>query len=277
MKTIKWTHKELVRDLALSFDLASTVVFAEQHVASGYKNAKTRKRALRERPIPDVLAVSKSYTKPNIRIYEVKATKADLNGDLQTGKYKKYLPFCERFYFALSPSIKDWQNTITDKRYGVVIRRQNSWQTARAAQALDPPEWDMDTLLCLLFGRFDDKGRMQRILDENRMLAERDHRKLLGGFKSWWFGQLMDLERRERELEYKIAQSKGAARRAIMEELYKTVNVNSRWLYGTDRVENLVNQIFVEPLRKAFNKALGNYESVVKKLEEEDEEGDEDV
>lgn len=50
--------------------------------------------------IPDVLAIRKSYTKPCVRILEVKVTESDFQRSLKEGKWSRYLPFCNQFYFA---------------------------------------------------------------------------------------------------------------------------------------------------------------------------------
>lgn len=39
--------------------------------------------------------------------YEVKATLADLESDLSSGKWRRYLPACDQFVFALGPALAD--------------------------------------------------------------------------------------------------------------------------------------------------------------------------
>ncbi|GAJ03346.1 unnamed protein product, partial [marine sediment metagenome] len=54
--------------------------------------------------IADVITVAKSY-KTTVRIYEVKTTRGDFWGDVNKGKYLRYLENCNQFYFATGAGV----------------------------------------------------------------------------------------------------------------------------------------------------------------------------
>lgn len=53
----------------------------------------------------DVWAFRVSWSRFCIRIYEVKASRGDLLRDLESGKYRLYLPHCNELWFATAPGL----------------------------------------------------------------------------------------------------------------------------------------------------------------------------
>ena len=90
------THIELADDLCTTFrgHDAKAPYFAAREVNLG--------SSWLERGVPraDVLTVKPSYTKFCVSIYECKVSRADFLADVNAGKWRSYLPFCHRLYFA---------------------------------------------------------------------------------------------------------------------------------------------------------------------------------
>lgn len=58
-------------------------------------------------PRADIVTIMPSYTRFLITIYEVKSNRADFLSEIKSGKWKKYLPHCHRFYFAMPKGIRE--------------------------------------------------------------------------------------------------------------------------------------------------------------------------
>lgn len=107
----------------------------------------------------DVITVKPSYTKFNLDIYEVKVTKSDLMQDIKKGKYKKYLPHCNRLYFAVKSGI--CKSDDIPEGVGLISRGENGWKTIKSAKKRDI-EFTEHMLLSLIFfnGRVYNKRRI---------------------------------------------------------------------------------------------------------------------
>jgi hypothetical protein len=154
------THQELILRLASNFDLANNLVFTECRLGSTWLNGGV--------PIPDLVVIAKSYTRPNIRIYEVKATQNDFAGDLRSHKWEKYRGYAERIYFALGPDIEppDWFNK--DFPCGLVRIGEKGVRTLRPAPpSKDWKPWTMEVMLSLLI-----QGRCMNFNNELSALHE---------------------------------------------------------------------------------------------------------
>lgn len=62
--------------------------------------------------------------------FEVKATLPDLESDLSTGKWRRYLPACDEFSFALGPDLANHIDRIPDGP-GVMVLAGDRWQWKR--------------------------------------------------------------------------------------------------------------------------------------------------
>lgn len=101
-------------------------------------------------PIADVVVIRPSYTKFCIDIYEIKVSRSDFTNSLSSGKWKRYLPYCNRFYFALNSGFA-YKKEIP-KDVGLIIKGQKGWHTIKRAKERDfliP----YGTLMSLLFYR----------------------------------------------------------------------------------------------------------------------------
>jgi len=117
---IKLTHKDACFDLAI----AKGTKFVEVPLGQVWFN-RTSGQA-------DVITIKPSYTKFNLDIYEVKVTRSDFLTDLKKGKYKKYLPHCNRLYFAIVGDIAK-KDEIPDG-IGLIKRTKKGWSTIKAAK-----------------------------------------------------------------------------------------------------------------------------------------------
>lgn len=137
---LNFTHRELCFDLAQ----AKGTNFIEVPLGSVWLNRF-------EGPgQADVITVKPSYNKFNLDIYEVKVARSDLLNDIKSEKYKKYLPHCNRLYFAIKSGICE-KSEIPDD-VGLIIRGENGWKTIKTAKKRDV-EFNQEMLLSLIFFR----------------------------------------------------------------------------------------------------------------------------
>lgn len=125
-------------------------------------------------PRADFVAVARSWAKPCITIYEIKTSVADFRGD---DKWRAYLPYCHRFYFAvplgmISPKdVPDPAGLVvcsgkgarlvkkpvlrpieipTDLVYGLLINRHKNGEREEARDIGLWPEWKAEAYRDLL-------------------------------------------------------------------------------------------------------------------------------
>jgi hypothetical protein len=134
-----WTHRALIDDLAATRQ--DCICFAEVGIGSRWLQGG-------KIPIPDLLTLQRSYTKPAPTIYECKVSKQDFAGDVRTGKWMKYLPLCCRFYFALPEGIV--KKTEIPEEAGLIVRGVTEWRVVKAPKFHVPTEWDLVNVQSLL-------------------------------------------------------------------------------------------------------------------------------
>jgi len=128
-------------------------------------------------PVPDVFTMRRSYTRPDLTAYEVKVSAADFRGDVHQGKYRRYLPLCNRLFFAFPTGLVRLEEVPVE--CGVILYNpaKGTWTVRKSAQrrecSLDQWEWQS-----LLFA-IDERRSAVRVLrdrlieEENASLAER--------------------------------------------------------------------------------------------------------
>lgn len=93
-----------------------------------------------------------SYTKVSIGGYEVKVSRADLLGDLRAEKWRRYLPWCHRFYFVFPDGLAD-RDEIPPPA-GVIVRLEDgTFRNIRKAATLPGEKVGIDTVARLLWRR----------------------------------------------------------------------------------------------------------------------------
>lgn len=148
---LNFTHKDLCYDLAE----AKGTKFIEVPLGSVWLNRY-------EGPgQADVITIKPSYNRFNLDIYEVKVTRSDFLQDIRKHKYEKYLPHCNRLYFAVKSGICK-KEEIPDS-VGLIVRGEKGWSTIKTAKKRDVV-FEQQMMLSLLFfnGRVYNKGRIDK-------------------------------------------------------------------------------------------------------------------
>ena len=85
-------------------------------------------------PRADVVSIHPSYNKFCITIYEIKENRADFQSDIRSDKWKKYLPFCNRFYFAVKEGVT--QKGEIPSGVGLIMYREDEkrWSFKKSAK-----------------------------------------------------------------------------------------------------------------------------------------------
>jgi len=91
----------------------------------------------------------KSYTQFEVSIYEVKANRADFAGDVRREKWRKYLPFCHRFYWAAPTGLIATDELAEEA--GLIAHSDKGWHTVRKPPRRSDIQFDFDILLSVLF------------------------------------------------------------------------------------------------------------------------------
>lgn len=115
--------------------------------------------------IVDVLAIFKSYSKPIVRIYEVKITRADFLRDMNSGKFLKYKENCNQFYFATLAGLIP--RTDLPDGCGLISYGPNGWRAVKAAPMQDF-ELPRDVMMTLLLKGYQDHFEKYRQLERDK-------------------------------------------------------------------------------------------------------------
>jgi len=98
--------------------------------------------------IADVVNIRPSFTRFCVDIFEVKVSRADLMKDIKTEKYKKYLPFCHRFYYACESGI--CKTAEIPPECGLYIHGKISWRCTKGSDVSDI-DIPVEFLMALIF------------------------------------------------------------------------------------------------------------------------------
>ena len=157
--------------------------------------------------VADVISIDYSYVKFIMNIFECKVTRSDFIQDLKSKKYEKYLPCCNRFYYACLAGITTADEMPPD--VGLIVKGENGWKTVKAAKKriIDIPQ---EALLSMLFfkGRVYNKRRIE--LSNSYYGVHTLHRSQLKGFGKKIQDMILkynDLELRFRNLLYEYIES----------------------------------------------------------------------
>ncbi len=145
--------RELAEDLARQLQQAGWMVWVNMPMGS----------VLWSNPgIADVIAISKSY-KPTVRVFEVKASRDDFWGDVNRGKYLKYLENCNQFFFAAEAGVLKKEDI--PQGCGLITRGSHGWHVQMAARRTDC-QLSTEFLLALLMKGYQDHQQKVRTLQE---------------------------------------------------------------------------------------------------------------
>lgn len=148
-----WKHDDLAEDLAIA---KGGIPFLNVCLGSAWDNGGQKT------PRADLVVCRPSYNKFCLSVYEIKVTRSDFLSDIRLGKWRDYLPHCDRFYFAVCKGILD----ITDipLEAGLIIRGPKGWHTRKAAPRMDH-EIPLATLKSLIFAKQRRSAREKRLDD----------------------------------------------------------------------------------------------------------------
>ncbi len=114
--------------------------------------------------IADVIAIGKTYS-VTVRIYEVKISRGDFLGDINRGKYLRYLECCHQFYFATPAGLV--QKADLPDGCGLITHSDNKgWHVQKAARRTDC-EVPVNLYLALLMKGYQDHWQKSRDLHRN--------------------------------------------------------------------------------------------------------------
>ena len=165
-----WVHDKLAEDLAIA---KGGIPFLNVCLGSAWISDKKTPRA-------DLVVCNPSYNRFCLSIYEVKVSRADFLSDIRSEKWRCYLPYCHRFYFAIQKGVASQSDIPQDA--GLIVRGEKGWSTARAAKKLDNIIPDT-VLLSLIFSR-QRRSKRQKRLDDAQDLYTRPM------FRTDWNGRL---------------------------------------------------------------------------------------
>ena len=181
MSEREWGHDELAEDLSASRRKAGKIAFTRISIGSFGTHGQM-----------DVLVMEPSWTKTAFDCYEVKVSRSDFLGDIGSGKYLRYRPFCNRLVFATPKGMVSKDEL--PNGCGLVVRNEKSWRTVRRGTVENmKPEDRATALQSIVFRAADapwrksgDVPRPERIrrllgvLDEREWLALRYESQALG-------------------------------------------------------------------------------------------------
>lgn len=108
----------------------------------------------------DVVAVRRrQYLRKEIRTYEVKVSRSDFLSDVGSMKWRKYLSFSHRVYFAAPAGLLKKTDIPYDA--GLVVLGDTGWTTVKAARGHTPEGLDADAVLSILFALKDERLRVR--------------------------------------------------------------------------------------------------------------------
>jgi hypothetical protein len=147
---MKFTHRKLCEDLAQT---------------KGTKFIEVCLGASGNTQIADVISITpRQFKNFMLTIYECKVSRSDFLSDIKSEKYKGYLEYCNKFYFATLPGIVKIEEI--PKGIGLMTRDESKgWIISKNAKKNDI-EIPRDILLSLLFKKLsqDDFERRQHVL-----------------------------------------------------------------------------------------------------------------
>lgn len=131
----------------------------------------------------DLWTMARSWTRPRVCVYEIKATRADFMRDQ---KWMAYLAYCNEFYFAAAPGVLDVAEV--PEQAGLVITSKNAARMYTKKKApyrdVEVPETLYQYLLMsrsvIKRGGYSDEAPKSATDYWRRWLAEKDERKRIG-------------------------------------------------------------------------------------------------
>jgi len=235
-----WKHDELLDDLFKHLSMPDQIILKEPHMGSSYLNGGRV-------AIPDLFAFKKSYTNPDMRVYEVKVSDGDLRGDVMSGKWEKYLKYCDRLVFAF-PDYLDWEPILGNQHAaGVMVRHTNCWRTVRkGALNQKRTHFEEETFIALMIYLTESKHEIEILEREKIRQLTKDISQLRHSNDGVLATKAKELDERESRLEY----AERSARQTAFKEIFAAMGINT-WLQDGREIEKLIEMMFMEPIKRS--------------------------
>jgi len=155
------TGATLAKDLAESLRVRKLMVWCQAPLGSVHHGNSHESTT----PIADVYSMVYQYNAPLATVYEVKVSRGDFLGDLNRGKYQRYLPHCNRLFFATPAGLVKPAEIPTEA--GLMVCGANGWHTVKAAPRRP---WVPDSMLLqsLLMHGFEEERAGRDLKDRER-------------------------------------------------------------------------------------------------------------
>jgi hypothetical protein len=244
-------HVQLVAslDTFLTGDYTDRFVFTE--VALGSRTMSSHLG------IVDALVMNKSFSNPDFRVYEVKASTSDLLADLRESKFEKYLPYADHMWFALGPDVDN--KKLRDYPVGILQLTDGKWKRLRVAPPNNKrrpwPEWAFISLLLYHTPKvIDINNNLRHLQDLKESLLKEDIRRLEYQLDGKLQERLRGVLNREKRCESLEQDTINAAYKTILERLGQKPD----YFYANPKkpIDDLLHRALIDPLREEFFKRL---------------------
>jgi hypothetical protein len=138
------THDELINSLAEML-CQHRLVIPNVHLGSAWTGT------VGERGIVDLISISYHYKNPDVVIYEIKASRADLFGDIKREKWRKYCPHCHRVVFAFEKGMAKPEEVPIECGVVLYSADKKTWSTRRRGVENESPNFDLEMFMSLMF------------------------------------------------------------------------------------------------------------------------------
>jgi len=152
----------------LEYDLASHLRQSGKRTVFGQPNIGSRWLTGGRMGIPDVLTIECSFVKPHITVYEVKGERSDFQRDISSGKWRRYLEICNRFYFAAPKGLVKREEIPAEA--GLIVKGDKSWTSVKSPPHRGDIEIEESMWLALLFEGYDFALKCRDVEERRRMV-----------------------------------------------------------------------------------------------------------
>lgn len=242
-----WKHGELIEDLKKHLDMPDRIMLVEPHLGSSTMHYG-------KIAIPDIFCFQKSFAKPDFKIFEVKVSDSDLRGDVMSGKWEKYLPYCDRVIFALPEYVK-WEQILGNQPAGVMVRYPNCWRTMKKGALNQKRKTLSEEVFIALMIYLDETVSKVRELElEKEHLLQKDIEKIRYSVDE-------KLRKRIEELDKKINESQHLlkyGREEAFKDYCEKLGIPSNYFFDNQETETIIRKLFTMPLDISIRNIIEN-------------------
>lgn len=211
-------------------------------------------------PRADLVLIRTSYGKEReIRIIECKVSTADLRQDVLDGKYRKYIPYCDRLYFLLGHNV---DASILDSvpEAGVIRANCNRYVTKRAARwngaARNP--LSEEVLLALIFSHFRSDSPLKKYEKRREFYEKMELRQLQYAFSTKLNERISNLLEREA----RCAELEANAERRALDTMRQILGVTAPG-WKCNNAREILAEALKSEVSERFQKNLNSVVDIV--------------